>query len=52
MLLQQSYRPADPNALCKTLSLLECLGQQVPLYRLRCNMEPEAAKVAYEGMLG
>lgn len=50
MLLQQSYRPADPNALCKTLSLLECLGQQVPLYRLRCNMEPEAAQIAYSGM--
>lgn len=50
MLLQQSYRPANPNALHKTLSLLDHLGQQVPLYRLRCNMEPEAAQIAYSGM--
>ena len=50
LLLQQCYRPADPMALGKTLSLLEKTGKDVPLYRLRCNMEPEAAQVAYNGM--
>ena len=24
--------------------------ESVPIYRLSCNMEPEAAKMAYEGM--
>lgn len=50
MLCQQSYRPADPLALRKTLSLVDRLGSSVRLYHLRCNMEPEAAQVAYDGM--
>ena len=50
MLCQQSYRPADPAALRKTLSLVDRLGSSVRLYHLTCNMEPEAALVAYAGM--
>ena len=50
MLLQQSYRPKDAAALMKTLQLVQRLSGQVGLYRLRCNMEPEAADVAYEMM--
>ena len=50
MLCQQSYRPADPAALQKTLLLVDRLGSSVGLYRLRCNMEPEAAQTAYAGM--
>lgn len=50
MLCQQSYRPSDPAALQKTLSLVSRLGSSVKLYQLRCNMEPEAAQVAYDGM--
>ena len=50
MLCQQSYRPADPAALRKTLSLVDRLGRSVKLYKLNCNMEPEAAQVAYDGM--
>lgn len=50
MLCQQSYRPADPAALRKTLSLVDRLGSYVKLYQLRCNMDPEAAQVAYDGM--
>ena len=50
VLLQQSYRPEDPEALLKTLSLLDRLTRLVRFYRLRCNMEPEAARVAYEAM--
>ena len=50
MLCQQSYRPADPAALRKTLSLVDRLGSSVKLYKLNCNMEPEAALVAYDGM--
>lgn len=50
MLCQQVYRPEDPAALARMLVLIDRLGSSVPLYRLGCNMEPEAAQVAYHGM--
>ena len=50
MLCQQSYRPAQPAALRKTLALVDLLSSSVLLYKLGCNMEPEAALVAYHGM--
>ena len=50
LLLQQTYRPADPAALEKTLSLLERL--HVRYYCLQCNMEPGAAALAYNAMKG
>lgn len=50
MLCQQSYRPCSPIGAQKTLALVDRLGSSVPLYRLGCNMEPEAAQVAYHGM--
>lgn len=49
-LLQQSNRPADPAKMPKYLELLDRLAQGVRFYRLRCNMEPEAAQVAYQIM--
>ena len=52
MLIQQTYRPADPIALTKTLTLIDRLADSVGLYRLGCNMEPEAAEVSYNGMKG
>ena len=50
MMLQQSYRPADPAALRKTLALVDRLSSSAALYKLGCNMEPEAAQVAYSGI--
>lgn len=50
MLVQQSYRPNDPQAMVKTLSLIAQLGQSVSLHRLGCNMNPDAADVSYAGM--
>ena len=50
ILLQQVYRPADVVRMKRTLELIDRLAEQVPLYRLGCNMEPDAARVAYEGM--
>lgn len=50
LLLQQTYRPANPLAMSKTLILLEKMTKIVRLYRLRCNMALESARVAYEGM--
>lgn len=51
MLFQQVYRPSDPLAMMKTMELIKRLGETIPLYRMKCTMEPEAAKVAYEGMV-
>lgn len=52
MLLQQSYRPTDPAMMGLTLALIDRLGNAVQLFRLGCNMDPAAARVAYEGMSG
>ena len=52
VLVQQSYRPNDKTALEKTLKLLGELGRRIPLYRLSCNMHPDAAFTAYEKLSG
>ena len=51
-LLQQVYTSGDQEALRRTLSLLQALTARVKLYELTCNMEPDAARVAFEGMGG
>ena len=50
MLLQQVYRPADMLKMAKTLDLVDRLADNVKLYRLGCNMDISAAKVAFEEM--
>ena len=50
MLIQQVYRPNEITLLQKTLSLTDKLADSVRLYRLGCNMDISAAKIAYEGM--
>ena len=52
VLLRQIYRPLDPAAMARTLALIDKLQKNVRFYRLGCNMEPDAAQVAYEGMKG
>lgn len=49
-LLQQCYRPEDPQQMAKVLQLLDKLTKRTGLYNLGCNMSPEAAHVAYNGM--
>ena len=51
-LIQQSYRPNNKLELEKTLSLLSRLGKKIPMYQLYCNMDPEAALVAYNVLSG
>ena len=50
MVFQQSHRPGDPRRLGKYLELVDGLARSVAFYRLHCNMDPQAAMVAYEGM--
>lgn len=50
MLCQQCYRPHSSDAMVKTLSMIDRLSHSIALYRLGCNMEQEAANIAYKGM--
>lgn len=52
MMVQQTYRAGNPASVGKTMELIDRLMEAVPIYRLSCNMERSAAKVAYEGMQG
>ena len=47
VLLQQSHRPVD---MLKYMELMDAVTKHVKFYELHCNMEPEAAQVAFEGM--
>ena len=47
-LLRQVYRPADPQMLAATLDMLDALEHGVKLYGMECNLDPGAARVAYE----
>ena len=50
MIFQQSHRPLDPLDLTALLSLVDKLTRQVNIYKLACNMHPDAVTVAYNGM--
>ena len=50
MMVQQTHKSSNPASARKTMELIDKLVEVVPIYRLSCNMEPEAAKMAYEGM--
>ena len=52
MLLQQSFRTGTPTGTVLLFDILDKLTKRVQLYRLGCNMAPQAAIVAYEGMKG
>lgn len=52
LLLQQTHRPRDPLKMQKTLEILDKIASSTPLYKLACNMEMEAAKIAYNEMKG
>ena len=52
LLFQQVYRSSEPEYMTKTMELLMKIGENVPLYRLQCTMDKEAAWVAYEGIFG
>lgn len=52
MLMQQSFRTGTPGGTVLLFEILDKLTERVQLYRLGCNMDPQAAVVAYEGMKG
>ena len=52
LLFRQVYRPADSAHWLATIDLLNDLLAVCPLYRLVCNMDKEAARVAMAGLVG
>lgn len=51
-ILNQTVRPYNEDGMDKLLKTLDKVIENVPVYRLSCNMELEAAEVAYNGMKG
>lgn len=50
LIVQQTNRSLSSDGMKQTLSLIDRMFTLVPVYRLGCNMNIEAARVAYEGM--
>lgn len=50
MIVQQTNRSLSADGMKQTLSLIDRMLNVMPVYRLGCNMDIEAAKVAYEEM--
>ena len=51
-MIQQTYRPIDTAMLTKTLELVDALMNAAEFYRLGCNMDIQAAELAYNTMKG
>lgn len=51
-LFSQTYRFNEPSGMRNVLSCIDKMVNSIPTYRLKCNMEDEAATVAYQGMKG
>lgn len=51
-LMGQTIKLDEPSATLKALDMLDKIIMNIPVYRLCCNMNPEAADVAYSGMCG
>ena len=51
-LFVQTNRPRAAEYRIKLMELMDSLMQSVPVWKLKCNMDPEAAVVAYEAMSG
>lgn len=50
LIVQQTNRSLSSDGMKQTLSLIDRMLNVVPVYRIGCNMDTEAARVAYEGM--
>ena len=50
LIMNQVYRPRQSEGMIKTMKYVNELLENIPMYTMKCNMEKEAAKVAYESM--
>lgn len=51
-ILNQVLRPNSAEYRLLVLEILDCLLTQVPIWKLKCNMDPDAAIVSYRAMSG
>lgn len=51
-ILAQINRTKEPEHRIKVMELMDSLITSVPIWKLKCNMEPDAAIVAYSAMSG
>ncbi|MBR4173106.1 MAG: hypothetical protein IKR46_01905, partial [Clostridia bacterium] len=51
LIIGQTYRPSDAEKLQKTLELIKKVSEKVRTYALFCNLDPDSARVAKEGMI-
>ena len=49
-IMNQIYMPKTPEALAKTLELINSMLSGVPVYRLGCDISEESVRVAFEGI--
>ena len=49
-LMRYGYRSEDPEKLLHSMDILACILEKTQMYSLSCNMDPEAAVIAYEYM--
>jgi hypothetical protein len=50
LIFNQVYMPKDPIAVMNTMQLIDRLLSCCNLWKIHCNMEPEAAKIAYDAI--
>ena len=50
MLFQQSNRPMNPRKMLTYMDLIDKLSKNTSFYRMQCNLDPDAARIAYEKM--
>ena len=51
-ILEQTARSREPEQMVNLLGLLDQLLLRIPVWKMECNMEPEAAQVSYHAMSG
>lgn len=51
-IIRQCNRPKAAEYRVRLMALLDQLITQIPIWKLQCNMDPEAAIVSYEAMSG
>lgn len=50
ILIRQAFASKDPKTMTRIVAMEQQILEQVRFYELFCNMEPDAAQTAYEGM--
>lgn len=52
LIFNQVYIPKDPMAAMKTMELVNKLLNKCEIWKIKCNMDPAAAEVAYNAIFG